>query len=552
MSSGTATWLDRVGATFAALDSAFKARLPAPGELYPAKPGIGTGYLQFPGWDALERQQGSRDEQNARTAIQSAWVYRNINAIAQELSVATLQMKELTPDGDQDIDQHPLELRWEQPNPFMGRSFLMQFWCWNLLLKGEAYLYAMPDGAGDIAELWPIPSWMMSPIPHPKEFISGYKFQASPSAQPLTIPAQYIVYSRLPNPFDIRRGLSPLAALMVEVTGDLAMARWNANFFSKENAAPTGVIAVPRDTLDGDLARVRMEIQDFFGGDGKRRVAVARAGDLTWTAFDRSQKDMEFLSGRQFNAKLIDTVFGFPEGYWSKDATRANSEGAKATMIENAVWPKLVMLAEDLNAQLVRQWYGEGIRATFEDIRPRNRTLELEEFKAYQAVRTVDELRKMIGDDEIGDVRGLMLVAEIAKGTPIPTSEPSLLMEEEIAAMEEEAAAAMPDEPIADELPAEDAPVEDVPLDEAEMVKALHRQQWERKAIKALKSNKSAAVRFESAAIPADEQQRIRAALAAAEDAAAVRAAFKVADDDDLDDDVLKDALDWARKAMVE
>jgi hypothetical protein len=298
---------------------------------------------------------------------------------------------------------------------------------------------------------------------------------------------------------------------------------------------------------------VRMEIMDFFG-QGKRRVGVARAGDLAWTPFDRSQKDMEFLAGRTFTAKLVDTIFGIPEGFWSKDATRANSEGAKATMIENAVWPHLVALAEDLNAQAIPLWYGEQYRAGFEDIRPRNRSLELEEFKTYQAVRTLDELRAMINDEPIGDVRGAMLVAEINKGTPIPTSAPSEDMEAVLSEKEAEAAANAP--PAEDTVMLEEAPVEATPLDaetppaDDAPLKAIDLDRWERKALKALRSGKSAVVRFESAAIPLDDQARIRAALEAAQDAAAVKAAF--APDDDVDaliDDELTAALEWAQKA---
>jgi HK97 family phage portal protein len=551
--------LHRLGDAFQALKAT-----PNPSTLYPTRQSVQGGFLTFPGWDYLQQnQQQGQDEKNAKLATASPWVFRDISAIAREASVATLDVKQRASGADEDIENHPLEVLWENPNPFMGRAWLLQWWIWQLLLYGEAYLYIVTDATGQPAEIWPLPSLYLTPVPDDKKFIAAYLWKKPGASAGIRIDTRPVVYSRLPNPFDIRRGLSPLCAALIEIEGDQAMARWNKNFFSKENATPTGLIAMPKDSLDADVARVRMEIAEFFGGNGTRRVAVARAGDLAWTPFDRSQKDMEFLNARTFNQKLIDTIFGIPEGFWSKDATRANSEGAKATMIENAVWPHLVMLAEDLNAQLLPAYYEAGLRAEFADIRPRNRQIELEEIKTYQLFTTVNELRKRVDMDELDDPRGLMFVSEVNKGTPIPATPAGEMTEAYIA---EQEAAVEEEMPAEDEgaLPAEEAPVEAVKGKTYPLVfmgrdgkpesawepqgAAADLDRWERKAIKAVKAGRKATVPFTSAAIPESEQERIRAALAQARDVAAVKAAF-AEDTDALIDQEWDEALMWAKGA---
>jgi len=395
--------------------------------------------MTFPGWSTIERDRLALSTNHigtAQEAIQQHIVFRSISAIANEASVARLKVvkRRERDESDEEITNHPFEIRWEKPNPMMGRTFLVQFWMWQLLLSGEAYLYIIP-GRGknnEISEIWPVPSWWIAPRPHPEKFIDGFAFAADTSKQPEVIPSEYICYSRLVHPFDLRRGLSPLAAIMTEVSGDLSMGRWNKSFFGKENATPTGLVSVPRDTLDQDLGRIRTEIIDFFGS-GQRRVAVARAGDIEWTAFDRSQNDMQFLQGRQFNENAILKVFGIPEGFFAKDATRANADGAKATFIENAVYPHLVSLAEDLNAQIMHRYYDDATRAQFVEIRPRNVQLELQEHGAIAQYLTLDEMRARFQYPPIGDVRGSMLLSEISKGAALPGGKPAQVLEEEAA-----------------------------------------------------------------------------------------------------------------------
>ncbi len=204
------------------------------------------------------------------------------------------------------------------------------------------------------------------------------------------------------------------------------------------------MIGLAPDALDQDVERVRWELRDFFGGT-KRGIAVARTGDMKWQEFGRSQKDMEFSQGREFASKIIGRTLGFPDGYWSDLANRANAEQARRTMISGAVWPLLVRLAEDMNAQrrgVVQRWYGESYRVEFKDIRPEDKESKRAELTAYQSFVTVNELREMVGQEAFdkADVRGLMLVAEITKGAPLPGTPAALLLEEMQAEKDEQAA----------------------------------------------------------------------------------------------------------------
>lgn len=550
MSAGT-NWIGRIAHTFAITRQAWKAA-PQPGVFYPPPQGMQTGPIAFPGWEQYERMapNHSQDERRVRTAVNSPWVYSDVQAIANEASSADLLIERRQPDGNWEEEKgHPLSLVWERPNTYMGRSYVTSFWMWSYTLASKAYLFWAPQG-GQIAECWPIPPFMITPIPDDKDFIGGYLFKSTPTSKPVRIDAKYITFSRSVNIFDVRDGLSPLVAAMVGIETDLASAAWNRNFFAEANGVPDGLITIPPDTLDSDLARVRQEIRDFFGGT-RRGVAVARAGDMDYKPFGRTQKDAEWLAGRQFSEKEIDRTFGFPQGYWSERANRANAEQARATMIAGAVWPLLVRLAEDMNAQTVTRWYGDSVRVAFEDIRPEDRELKLKEMQARAAFLTIDELREEDGRDPLGDARGKLLVAEVGKGMtdgrpPEALEEGTDLPPAEIPedGMAEDAPETSPEAPGATEAP---PPEGEAGPDE---LKTLDLRRWERKALKAVKAGRPAAVPFTPEALTPEEAEAIAERLRTATTAEAVKAAFDEADTraDALLDGAWAQAVEWAKQ----
>lgn len=551
-----------------------------PGLLYPPpRQNSGIGYLTFPGWEILQQRdeaEGQKDMQRAKTAVTSPWVFADVQAIANEFSTSELIVKERRGTKLEDVENHPLEKIWESPNEHMGRSFVMSFWAWSYVLSSKAYLYWVPDTSGnELMEVWPVPPWMIKPIPDKDDFIGGYLFKSSPTADPIKIPSELITYSHSVNLFDARDGMSFLAAAYQEMQADLAASAWNLNFFDANNGVPDGFLGLSADTLDADVDRVRMEVRDFFGGT-KRGIAVGRSNDLKYTEFGRSQKDMEFSQGREFASKIIGRTLGFPDGYWSDLANRANAEQARRTMISGAVWPLLVRLAEDMNAQkrgVVQRWYGESFRVEFKDIRPEDKEAQRAELAAYAPMYTLNELRELTGQEafEKDDPRGLMLVAEIAKGAPLPGT-PAAKLLEDLQAEKDEAAAQeqvkqieagiIPDPteeppPPPDGMGAEQPPVEGQPPAPPEAVagKAIDDLElWERKALKDIKAKGRVYRAFESSSIDPDEHARISTALKAAQTAQDVRSAFK-ADDGGVDGLIaehLAGAMDWAKEAMDE
>lgn len=562
-----------------------------PGQFYPPpRQSSSPFYLTFPGWDVIEREalaEGQKDMQRAKTATTSPWVFADVQAIANEFSTSELIVKERRGTKLEDVENHDLERIWESPNEHMGRSFVMAFWAWSYVLASKAYLYWVPDESGkQLMEVWPVPPWMLKPIPDAKDFIGGYLFKSSPTADAIRIPSELITYSHSVNLFDARDGMSFLAAAYQEMQADLAASAWNLNFFDSNNGVPDGFLGLSADTLDQDVDRVRMEVRDFFGGT-KRGIAVGRSNDLKYTEFGRSQKDMEFSQGREFASKIIGRTLGFPDGYWSDLANRANAEQARRTMISGAVWPLLVRLAEDMNAQkrgVVQRWYGEQFRVEFKDIRPEDKEAQRAELTAYAPMYTLNELRELTGQEafEKDDPRGLMLAAEIAKGAPLPGTPAAKLLEDLQAEKDEQAAqeqvrqieaGIIPDPtetppPSPDGVPPEDAPAGAPPAAAPPPVGAAksaiqsdwewndeqaerEKKQWMTKALRDIERKGRVYRPFESGFIPIPEHARISTALKAAQTAQDVREAFKASDGvDGLIAAHLAGAVDWAKEAM--
>lgn len=477
---------------------------------------------------------GAADLERHKRAIQNSWVFSAIDMIAREASAARVQVVEVTGPDDEPVQirNHPLERLLRRPNAFMGRAFLWQFTIWWLKLDGNAYWFIVCDDAGHPVEIWPLPSFAVRPHfsedPRSEEYIDYYEYDVG--GRFWHLPAAYVVHIKRSNPFNPWTGLSELVAAMLPTDSDLAMSRWNAAFFGKQNTMPAAIInlssGIPEMPVNPqDRERLETDLREEYAAF-ERRTYITTANSVTATLLGWNAKEMDFLAGRQFTKEEILTIYGVPLGVVDPNATEANANVGKARFAET-VWSVLVLIAEQLTVELLDRFYVEqrpsaahieiarrasailgvlvqpplteraSLEVQFEDIRPANRELELRERDAARGVLTVDEIRaRYFGADPLPEGRGENLETEMGQ-TLGDLGVPSF-------------------------------DVASVPVPSQALQTAIEAdlRKWRTKAQRALKTGQSADVEFQSSVIPDDVMGHVRLHLQGCSNIDEVNAAF--------------------------
>jgi HK97 family phage portal protein len=480
-------------------------------------------------------ERGDVGKRQAERAIQNSWIYSAIDTIAGEASAANFQVIEHhgVDEEPTQISNHPLEQLIRRPNPYMGQAFLWRYSYWWLKLDGNFYWFLwVVDGKP--REIWPLPSFAVRARGgNANRIIDHYDYNVG--GRIYKIPAELIVHVKQPNPFDPFDGLSELVAAMLPADSDTAMQKWNGAFFGKNNVMPSAIINLssgdPNAPINpADRNRLQADLDDDYSAF-ERKTLVTSANSVTATLLGWNAKDMDFLGGRQFTKEEIWGIFKLSTGLYDPNATEANAKTARNTLLGSAVWPMLVLTAEQLTAELVEPFYGPRqiidpgdaviaraltsitgrqveppsrliqFEAQFEDIRPVNREMELKERDSARGVLTVDEIRKdFFQKEKIGDERGNMLETEIVPAggeTDDFGFGPDLFS----------ATSAQPSDALTTAI--------DVDL-----------RKWQKKASRAIKAGKSAAVNFESSVIPPEISGELILKLGQARSLGDVKAAF--------------------------
>lgn len=209
----------------------------------------------------------------------------------------------------------------KRPNPTVNGwfDFVIQLMM-SLLTRGNAFFLIERDAKGFILALWPV-----NPDKCQVFIVGGQKFLKVQGAKDPFTPLEFVHIPALLMPGALL-GISPLemAARAIE-NADLAQEA-STNILRKGNL-PSGVLSYPKAVNPNTLEDLRSYWQATYGGAGNTgKVAIVTEGASLQT-LQMTNKDSEFLAGRQFQVTEILRIFGTPP-HLAADASGSTSWGS--------------------------------------------------------------------------------------------------------------------------------------------------------------------------------------------------------------------------------
>lgn len=257
------------------------------------------------------------------------WAYAGVYSIAATVAqIASAEggfsLRKRAPGGEwMDVPAHPLLTLLRHPNPDMTCYDLFEGLSVSAECTGEAFWELVWKTAGArsgngriinpkrrIAEVWPVRSDRMSPVPRKDgKGIDHFVFQLRSHAKKHGFRPDQVFWFRYHNPVEDWGGLGSLQAAVDAIRADKQMAKWNLDFFS-QGVVPAGVISTPNRLLKSQMGLIREQVRQFLSGKGRRILILG--DDLQWKQMSLSQEDMEFLEGRREARQEILAALGVP------------------------------------------------------------------------------------------------------------------------------------------------------------------------------------------------------------------------------------------------
>jgi HK97 family phage portal protein len=249
------------------------------------------------------------------------------------------------------VEDHPIALLLEQPNPFMSRKEFIERITIHLFLGGNAVMTKV-KGGGQVTELWTLPPDAIKIQPSRKGFIERYVYERDGIT--MSFDPKDVMHGKFVDPSNQYWGMSPLQAGARVVDTDTEATTWNK--ISMENRAVTnGVFSFEHPLTTAQWEQAREMIKEQHSGIYNAHAPWILGAGAKWEQMSLTPQEMDFIESRKLSREEICSIFGVPPvmiGIF-ENATLANIETARKIFWQDTIIPFLDLLKGVFNLQLM-------------------------------------------------------------------------------------------------------------------------------------------------------------------------------------------------------
>ncbi len=296
---------------------------------------------------------------------QVVWVYRAINALAEQVANVPFRFSLGKADGDHLITSGPLQDFYARPHPQINR---FQYWelrilwlmlrgeCFRIPIYQDGYTSAFKNQKSKIKNVLILDPAHFTHIIENHQLI-GWRYSGfgpnAPFESQVFLPEE-VWFEKLPNPFDFWRGMSPLEVAGIATRTDFAAGAFMRGVI--ENNADVGLIVRTKDQVSPEQyeeVRAALRNRKRRAGMADEPLFLSGVNEIVRPAL--SSSDLQFLENRKFSRAEICAAFGVPEEIVT---TTEHSKydvmaGARLNFIENRIAPLCARLEAEENSTTI-------------------------------------------------------------------------------------------------------------------------------------------------------------------------------------------------------
>lgn len=339
------------------------------------------------------------------------WVYRNNDAIAQEVSKIKFELYTAGLSAGEivynEVESHPLLDLLDKPNAETTKADFLYTLQSHKKLSGDAFVLKIRTN-GQVTALRLLPPDkiilnLQSPTESDPTVILNYHYQDTIDGKKVDVlyDPKDIIHFKKPNPQNPFRGLGAVEALADDIDLDNLTIETTKKFFI--NGAITNfVLSTESKINDEQLKRLKAEMKSTYGGASNAYKAMILGGGLKPVDISYTNKEMQFLEQLAWYRDKIMIGFGNTKASLGMvdDVNRASFEGSIIGWLRNTVKPDDESIVNTLNEYLVPE-FGDNLILGFCDPVPEDRADDVAEVKDLYplGIITLNEARDIIDMD---------------------------------------------------------------------------------------------------------------------------------------------------------